>query len=152
MQLTSGTRKQCNNLRVSIDRIDNLRGYTKGNIHLVVWQFNNAKGAGTVSGLINSATAPSNSDLTAAVSAVVAQINVQLIAQSQPPLDPNTDRLGKADYVAATTASPGIGDAVDKALDFLVTCTTLPPTLVTAINQSTDTVVDPTPTGGTGGF
>jgi len=48
MQLTSGTRKQCNNLRVSIDRINNLRGYTKGNIHLVVWQFNNAKGAGTV--------------------------------------------------------------------------------------------------------
>ncbi|OYU12418.1 MAG: hypothetical protein CFE38_08100 [Comamonadaceae bacterium PBBC1] len=111
-----------------------------------------AKGAGTVSGLINSATAPSNSDLTAAVSAVVAQINVALIAQSQPPLDPNTDLLGKADYVAATTASPGIGDAVDKALDFLVTGTTLPPTLVTAINQATDTVVDPTPTGGTGGF
>ena len=84
--------------------------------------------------------------------AVVAQINVEWPAQSQPPLDPNTDLLGKADYVAATTASPGIGDAVDKALDFLVTGTTLPPTLVTAINQATDTVVDPTPTGGTGGF
>jgi hypothetical protein len=112
-----------------------------------------AKGAGTVTGLINSATAPSNSELTAAVTAVVAQINSALIAQSQQALvlDLNTDLLGNPNFVAATTANPGIGDATDKALDFLVTGTTLPPTLVTAINTATDSVVDPTPTGATGG-
>jgi hypothetical protein len=112
-----------------------------------------AKGAGTVSGLINSATAPTNSDLTAAVTATVAQINVALIAANQPPLDANTDLLSSPTYVAATTAAPGIGDATDKALDFLVPVgtTTLPPTLVTAITTATDTVVAPTPTGATGG-
>ena len=112
-----------------------------------------AKGAGSVTGLINSATAPSNSELTAAVTAVVAQINSALIAQSQQALvlDLNTDLLGNPNFVAATTANPGIGDATDKALDFLVTGTTLPPTLVTAINTATDSVVDPTPTGATGG-
>lgn len=48
MQLTSGSVQARNNMRVSIDRINNHLGYTKGNIHLVVWQFNNAKGSATV--------------------------------------------------------------------------------------------------------
>ena len=112
-----------------------------------------AKGAGTVTGLINSATAPTNSDLTAAVTATVAQINVALAAAGEPQLAPGTDLLSSPTYVAATTTAPGIGDATDKALDFLVPVgtTTLPPTLVTAITTATDTVVAPTPTGATGG-
>jgi hypothetical protein len=48
MQTASGTVANRNNMRVSIDRIKNHLGYTKGNIQLVVWQFNNAKGAGTM--------------------------------------------------------------------------------------------------------
>jgi hypothetical protein len=114
-----------------------------------------AKGAGSVSGLINSATAPTNSDLTAAVTATVAQINSALITagQSALTLDPNIDLLGNPTYVAATTTNPDIGDATDKALDFLVPqgTATLPPTLVAAINTATDNVVAPTPTGATGG-
>jgi len=112
-----------------------------------------AKGAGSVTGLINSATAPTNSDLTAAVTATVAQINVALVAANQPPLAANTDLLSNPTYVAATVAAPGIGDATDKALDFLVPAntTTLPPTLVTAITTATDNVVAPTATGATGG-
>ena len=47
MQLTSGTIKARNNLRVSIDRKNNRLGYTKSNTRLVVWQYNNAKGTGT---------------------------------------------------------------------------------------------------------
>ena len=112
-----------------------------------------AKGAGTVLGLINSSTFPSNDDLKAAVTATVAQINVALIAANQPPLDANTDLLSSPTYVAATTTNPDIGDATDKALDFLVPqgTATLPSTLVTAINTATDNVVAPTPTGATGG-
>lgn len=113
-----------------------------------------AKGAGSVSGLVNSATFPSNDELKAAVTTVVAQINVALIAANQPKLDDNTDLLGNPNYVAATTSNPDIGDATDKALDFLVPVGTaaLPPTLITAIITATETVVDPTPTGGTSGF
>ena len=112
-----------------------------------------AKGAGSVTGLINSATAPSNTELTAAVTAVVTQINVALVAAGQPPLASNTDLLSSPTYVAATATAPGIGDATDKALDFLipVNTTALPPTLVTAITTATDNVVAPNATGATGG-
>ncbi len=112
-----------------------------------------AKGAGSVTGLINSATAPSNTELTAAVTAVVTQINVALVAAGEPPLAANTDLLSSPTYVAATATAPGIGDATDKALDFLipVNTTALPPTLVTAITTATDNVVAPNATGATGG-
>ena len=114
-----------------------------------------AKGAGSFTGLINSATAPSNTELTAAVTAVVTQINVALVAagQSALTLDANTDLLSNPNYVAATATAPGIGDATDKALDFLipVNTTALPPTLVTAITTATDNVVAPNATGATGG-
>jgi hypothetical protein len=57
MQTESGTVKERNNLRVSIDRIDNTKGYTKNNIHLVIWQVNNAKGADTMQSVFDLAVA-----------------------------------------------------------------------------------------------
>lgn len=111
-----------------------------------------AKGAGSFEGLINGGTnAPTNSELTAAVFAVVAQINLALDNLGLPTLDPNIDLLAKPDYVAATESQPNIGDALDKALDALVTGADLPEDLVTAINEATDNEVDPNPTGATGG-
>lgn len=47
MQTASGTIAARNHMRVSIDRIDNAKGYTKRNIQLVVWQYNNVKATDT---------------------------------------------------------------------------------------------------------
>lgn len=47
MELTSGTHRNPNHLRVSVDRYDNEKGYVKGNIRLVCWQANQGKGSGT---------------------------------------------------------------------------------------------------------
>ncbi|WP_089957992.1 hypothetical protein [Limnohabitans sp. 2KL-3] len=116
-----------------------------------------AKGAGSPAALVTGGSfVPSNSDLTSAVTAVIVQINEALAALPTPiaPLSLTTDLLGQVDYVAATVSSPSSGDLLDKAIDALVQGdgVTLPPALVADINTATDTVVDPTPTGGTGGF
>lgn len=115
-----------------------------------------AKGAASPAGLVTGSTfAPSNSDLTAAVSAVIVKINAALAGLTPPvaPLSLSTDLLGQPDYVAATASAPSSGDLLDQAIDKLAQPdgVSLPPTLVIDINQATDTVVAPNPTGATGG-
>jgi hypothetical protein len=57
MEIQSGTNKLRNNKKVSIDRIVNTKGYIKGNIQLVRWQVNNAKGADSTESVIELAEA-----------------------------------------------------------------------------------------------
>lgn len=108
-----------------------------------------AKGASSVEALVtNTAFTPSNTELNTAVSAVIVKINEALDLLGKSPLDPNTDLLGNANYVAATSSNPNAGDALDKALDALVSENgSLPTTLTTAINQTVDANVDPSATG-----
>ena len=52
LTLTHGTRQEQNPTKVSTDRIDNSKGYIEGNIHLVTWQVNTAKGTWALSQLL----------------------------------------------------------------------------------------------------
>jgi hypothetical protein len=112
-----------------------------------------AKGAATPAALVsNAAFIPSNENLTRTVEAVLVKINLALVAANQPPLAAGTDLLGKPNFVAATTNAPTAGDALDKALDVLVTAEgSLPADLATSINSSVIAVVPPAATGGSGG-
>lgn len=113
-----------------------------------------AKGAARPAELITEGFVPSNDNLTAAVTAVIVKINAALRALGQPELATNTDLLGQADFTAATTANPGAGDALDKALDALVGANDggqLPPVLRDQITNDVVVVVLPTATGGSGG-
>jgi hypothetical protein len=106
-----------------------------------------AKGASSVEALIaNPSFTPSNTELSVAVSAVIVKINEALVNLGQPPLDPNTDLLGQANFMAATNGVAG--DALDKALDALVNSNgSLPNDLISAINTTVDANVDPNATG-----
>lgn len=106
-----------------------------------------AKGASSVEALIaNPSFTPSNTELNVAVSAVIVKINEALVNLGQPPLDPNTDLLGQANFVAASSGVAG--DALDKALDALVNSNgSLPNDLISAINTTVDANVDPNATG-----
>jgi hypothetical protein len=53
MELPSGTHRNPNLNRVSVDRYDNSKGYVKGNLRLVCWQANQGKGSGTSREFIN---------------------------------------------------------------------------------------------------
>jgi len=111
-----------------------------------------AKGAVNPSDLVtNPALTPSNDQLTAAVTAVITQINAALEALDKDPLPINTDLLGKTDFVAATTNTPST-DPLDVALDLLVTDGTLSDDLIESITTTVDEVVPVTntPTGSTG--
>jgi hypothetical protein len=111
-----------------------------------------AKGAVNPSDLVtNPALTPSNDQLTAAVTAVITQINAALEALDKDPLPINTDLLGKTDFVAATTNTPST-DPLDVALDLLVTDGTLGDDLIESITTTVDEVVPVTntPTGSTG--
>lgn len=113
-----------------------------------------AKGAASASALVtNPALTPSNDQLTAAVTAVITQINAALVALGKDPLPTNTDLLGKPNFVAATLTTPST-DPLDLALDFLVTdgSTTLSNALINSITTAVDEVVPATtaPTGSTG--
>ena len=52
MTLLHGTTKQQNPTKISTDRIDNNKGYSKDNIQLIAWQANCAKGTWTTEQLI----------------------------------------------------------------------------------------------------
>jgi hypothetical protein len=45
MELSTGTHKNPNHNRVSVDRYDNTKGYVKGNLRLCKWIANQAKGS-----------------------------------------------------------------------------------------------------------
>lgn len=108
-----------------------------------------AKGAATPEELVTrAALIPSNENLIAAVSAVIVKINEALVALSQPPLDPNTDLLSQPGFVASTGSTAG--DALDKALDALVTNGTLSTNLMNSIQASVAAVVPAPSTGATG--
>lgn len=113
-----------------------------------------AKGAVNPSDLVtNPALTPSNDQLTAAVTAVITQINVALVALGKDTLPTNTDLLSKPNFVAATLTTPST-DPLDLALDFLVPdgSTTLSDELIDSITTTVDEVVPVTntPTGSTG--
>lgn len=109
-----------------------------------------AKGAATPDALVtNPALKPSNEDLSDSVTATLVKINEALVALNQAPLALNTDLLSQPNFVAATGTTTG--DALDKALDALVGSNgSLPPDLITDINQSVDNVVETPPTGAAG--
>ena len=46
MSIEQGTRLNKNLFRVSVDRIDNTKGYTRDNVQLVSWGYNSLKSAG----------------------------------------------------------------------------------------------------------
>jgi hypothetical protein len=52
LTLGSGTHRNPNPNRVSVDRRNNAKGYIKGNLQLVNWQANQAKGSGTPQALV----------------------------------------------------------------------------------------------------
>ena len=110
-----------------------------------------AKGAGSVTDLVTSASAiPTNSDLTTANNNVLAIVNNALgqLTPPLPPLDLGTDLLGQANYVAATIASPSAGNALDQALDALVAAPgNVFTDLTAAITSTVGTSVAPNPTG-----
>jgi hypothetical protein len=108
-----------------------------------------AKGAASPAALVtNAALVPSDANLTAASTAVIVKINEALVALNQPTLPLNTNLLGQSGFVAATGTTAG--DALDKALDALVTNDRLAPTLTNSINSSVVAVVPKPPTGATG--
>jgi hypothetical protein len=110
-----------------------------------------AKGATTPEALITNATLrPSNENLSAAVTAVIVKINEALTALSQPTLALTTDLLGQPGFVAATATSPTGGDALDKALDALVTNGALSTALTNTISATVAAVVPKPSTGATG--
>jgi hypothetical protein len=108
-----------------------------------------AKGAANPAALVtNTALVPSDANLTAASTAVIVKINEALVALNQPTLPLTTDLLGQPAFVAATSTTAG--DALDKALDALVTNGGLSPTLTNTISSSVVAVVPTPSTGATG--
>jgi hypothetical protein len=52
LTLVHGTKDLANPTKISTDRIDNSKGYVEGNIHLIMWQLNAAKGTWDLSQLV----------------------------------------------------------------------------------------------------
>jgi hypothetical protein len=109
------------------------------------------KNASSPAQLVTAAYAPTASDVTTAQTAVVAQVNVLLVAKGQTPLAVGTDLISGAFAV---------GNAADKVMDTLVpagivTATNQPtPATLTAVTAAVDAVVATNPgtsTGATGG-
>lgn len=98
--------------------------------------------------------APSAADISAAATQVVTVLNNALTAANWTgPALTAAQLLSDPTFTAATNANPNAGSVLDQAMDLLIPAgsTSLPSDIIDDINTVIDDVVQPNPTGGTGG-